>query len=115
MKGQVQPFSPWMNAGVSMKTEARRIPCCPFMVKGDFVYDAGGMRLLVCSPARDCSQIFRERDVDADPHFICPECGRLGQRMAELRPDQERYFTPEGTFIPPNVSRQESTAGEEQP
>jgi len=83
----------------------------PLMVKGDFVYDAGGMRLLVCSPARDCSQIFREREVDADPHFICPECGRLGQRMAELRPDQERYFTPDGIFILPNA--ESSHGGEE--
>jgi|GEM_PF-5992431 len=83
----------------------RSIACSadfPLMVKGDFVYDAGGMRLLVCSPARDCSQIFREREVDADPHFMCPECGRLGQRMAELQPDQERYFTKDGIFIPQN-------------
>lgn len=62
-------------------------------------YDDAGMRLLVCSPARDCSQVFREREVDADPHFICPECGRLGQRMCELDLDMERYFTGEGEFI----------------
>lgn len=33
----------------------------------------------------------------------CPECGRLGQRMEELHPDDERYFTPDGIFIPPKL------------
>ena len=61
----------------------------PFQVhKNGFVVDASGARVLVCSEDTDCTLRFNERDVDSDAHFMCPNCGRLGQRMVEARPDQ---------------------------
>lgn len=52
------------------------------------VYDANGDRVIVCSdePGLGCDLFYSERLVDADPHFICPKCGRLGQRMEEVSP-----------------------------
>jgi len=61
----------------------------PFRVnERGFVEDATGARMLVCSEDTDCAFRFSERAVDADAHFVCPSCGRLGQRMVEARPDQ---------------------------
>ena len=34
----------------------------------------------------DCPLRFSE--VDKDGHFMCPNCGRLGQRMVEASPEQ---------------------------
>lgn len=63
----------------------------PFTIRGNNVYDADGSRVIVCSEDRLCSRMFKEEKVDADWHFICPECGRLGQRCVELRPTYGAY------------------------
>jgi len=61
----------------------------PFHVNGaDFVIDATGSTVLVCSEETDCPLRFSEREVNKDGHFICPNCGRLGQRMIEASPEQ---------------------------
>jgi predicted RNA-binding Zn-ribbon protein involved in translation (DUF1610 family) len=61
----------------------------PFHVDArGFVEDATGSRVLVCSEDTDCTLRFNERAVDSDGHFMCPNCGRLGQRMVEARPEQ---------------------------
>ena len=61
----------------------------PFHVNGaDFVIDATGSTVLACSEETDCPLRFSEREVNKDGHFICPNCGRLGQRMIEASPEQ---------------------------
>ena len=61
----------------------------PFHVNGaDFVIDATGATVLACSEETDCPLRFSEREVNKDGHFICPNCGRLGQRMIEASPEQ---------------------------
>jgi hypothetical protein len=72
-------------------SEARAI--APFHVNAHgWVVDATGSRVLVCAGwcagDMDCPLRFNEREVDADGHFICPNCGRLGQRMVEATPEQ---------------------------
>lgn len=52
------------------------------------VEDATGSQVMVCSEDTDCPLRFNERSVDADGHFMCPNCGRLGQRMVEAIPEQ---------------------------
>ena len=52
------------------------------------VFDSRGQRVLVCSEDTDCPLRFSEPMVDSDGHFCCPDCGRLGQRMVEAKPDQ---------------------------
>ena len=44
--------------------------------------------VLACSEETDCPLRFSEREVNKDGHFICPNCGRLGQRMIEASPEQ---------------------------
>ena len=61
----------------------------PFHVNSaDFVIDATGSTVLTCSEETDCPLRFSEREVNKDGHFICPNCGRLGQRMIEASPEQ---------------------------
>ena len=61
----------------------------PFHVNAHgFVEDATGSQVLVCSEDTDCTLRFSEREVDKDGHFMCPNCGRLGQRMVEATPEQ---------------------------
>lgn len=61
----------------------------PFTVDSfGFVKDATGSRVLVCAEDSDCPLRFSERAVDANGHFTCPNCGRLGQRMVEAKPEQ---------------------------
>ena len=61
----------------------------PFHVNAQgFVVDAAGSRVLVCSEDTDCALRFNELAVDSDGHFMCPNCGRLGQRMVDARPEQ---------------------------
>jgi hypothetical protein len=66
-----------------MNTSYEAVP--PFTIKGDCVFDADGARVIVCSEERHCPRFYKESAVNADGHFICPECGRLGLRMVELR------------------------------
>jgi hypothetical protein len=71
----------------------------PFEIRGEIVFDATGSRVVVCSEDRDCSQAFKEEVIDSDGHFMCPECGRLGQRMVELRSTYGAYrMHPDGWF-----------------
>jgi hypothetical protein len=63
----------------------------PFAIRANCVFDAENSRVVVCSEDRVCSQHWKEEVVDADGHFSCPECGRIGQRMVELRPTYGAY------------------------
>ena len=61
----------------------------PFRVnESGFVEDVTGSRVIVCSEDTDCTLRFSEREAEKDGHFMCPACGRLGQRMVAARPDQ---------------------------
>jgi hypothetical protein len=51
------------------------------------VRDATGSLVITCDDEILC-MLFSEREVDKDGHFMCPKCGRLGQRMVEARPAQ---------------------------
>lgn len=57
----------------------------PFTLRNGFVFDADDSRVICCSQDDGCPRLWKEEAVDADPHFMCPDCGRLGQRMDELR------------------------------
>jgi predicted RNA-binding Zn-ribbon protein involved in translation (DUF1610 family) len=59
-----------------------------FQNSGGVVRDATGSRVIVCSWEGDCPLLFREIEVEKYGHFICPKCGRLGQRMVEATPEQ---------------------------
>lgn len=61
----------------------------PFRL-GDYnrVLDANGARVLACSEETTCPLRFAEPAVEKDGHFVCPNCGRLGQRMTEAAPWQ---------------------------
>ena len=63
----------------------------PISIVGNLVYDATGSIVLICDEDRQCSKVWNEIEINKDPHFICPECGRLGQRMVELRPTWGPY------------------------
>jgi hypothetical protein len=52
------------------------------------VVDATDSIVLVCSEETECALRFSEREVNKDGHFMCPDCGRLGQRMIEASPEQ---------------------------
>lgn len=60
----------------------------PFTTRGNEVYDANGDCVIVCcdEPEYGCDQFYSDRLVSADAWFICPRCGRLGQRMEEVTP-----------------------------
>jgi hypothetical protein len=60
----------------------------PFSLGKVFVLDATGSVVLACDEeATDCP-LFSEREVEKDGHFMCPVCGRLGQRMVEASAEQ---------------------------
>lgn len=46
------------------------------------VRDSTGSLVITCDYESLC-MLFAEREVEKDGHFMCPECGRLGQRMVE--------------------------------
>lgn len=71
-----------------MTTPNHQFEAVPPFTRGDYGYwlDATGDLVLVCSNDGDCQKRYAEDKVDSDPHFICPECGRLGQRMEEYQP-----------------------------
>jgi hypothetical protein len=45
--------------------------------------DADGDRVITCDESFPPCDFYKEKMVDSDTHFICPKCGRLGQRMVE--------------------------------
>jgi hypothetical protein len=44
--------------------------------------DSTGSLVITCDDEILCT-LFSEREVEKDGHFLCPKCGRLGQRMVE--------------------------------
>ena len=46
------------------------------------VRDSIGDIVITCDDEILCT-LFSEREVEKDGHFMCPKCGRLGQRMVE--------------------------------
>jgi len=60
----------------------------PFTRSGQFVTDATGSRVLVCGDWGICQALYNEFAVDEEGFFICPICGRLGQRMIEATAEQ---------------------------
>lgn len=60
----------------------------PYEANGRCVFDSKGSRVIVCDEETDCTLRFAEDKVDADPWFMCPNCGRLGQRMVEASLEQ---------------------------
>lgn len=68
----------------------------PFRITdAGLVIDANGSTVLACSEVTDCPLRFAEREVEKDGHFICPNCGRLGQRMVEATPEQCGIINPD--------------------
>jgi hypothetical protein len=51
------------------------------------VRDSTGSLVITCDDEILC-MLFSEREVEKDGHFLCPKCGRLGQRMVEATPAQ---------------------------
>ncbi len=45
--------------------------------------DADGDRVITCNDECPPCTLYKENAVDADGWFMCPKCGRLGQRMQE--------------------------------
>jgi hypothetical protein len=45
--------------------------------------DADGDRVITCNDECPPCALYKEKMVDADAWFMCPKCGRLGQRMEE--------------------------------
>ena len=50
--------------------------------------DAGGDRVITCADECPPCTLYKEKMVDADAWFMCPKCGRLGQRMEEASHSQ---------------------------
>jgi len=60
----------------------------PFVgAERNHVRDSTGSFVITCSDESLC-MLFSEREVDNDGHFMCPRCGRLGQRMVEATATQ---------------------------
>ena len=79
----------------------------PLDVSGPMVKDATGANVLICSEDRECGTFWNEKQIDVDPHFICPTCGRLGQRMVEIPKTYGAYHLhPDGWYrlFSPNVA-----------
>jgi len=51
------------------------------------VRDSTGSLVITCSEESLCL-LFSEDEVEKDGHFMCPKCGRLGQRMVEATATQ---------------------------
>ena len=55
----------------------------PYQIAGrGYVRDSTGSIVITCDDEILC-MLFSEREVEKDGHFMCPKCGRLGQRMVE--------------------------------
>lgn len=71
-----------------MESEAK----APFRIEGDLLRDANDRVVLRCSEMDElegelqiCSKLWNSEFIDANPHFMCPVCGRLAIRMTEAR------------------------------
>jgi hypothetical protein len=66
-------------------------------------------RLLHCGTqfTSGCGNFYNESDIDKDPHFICPKCGRLGLRMEEYNQQskQKEPIYPMATITDSNERR----------
>ena len=85
----------------------------PLTITDKQVFDATGSIVLVCDEDNPCGGVWAEREVNKDPHFLCPICGRLGQRMDELKPTWGPYFLhPNGWYMlyPPNQIHHDGAA-----
>ena len=94
--------TPHLAAGRAARRCSARFP---FRIVGERVYDATGSIVLVCDEDTHCGGVWAEREVNKDPHFTCLNCGRLGQRMEELKPTWGPYYLhPDGWYMlyPPN-------------
>lgn len=74
------------------------IPVYPLRIESGRVIDATGTCVLACSADTDCPMRFSEREIEKDGHFMCPNCGRLGQRMVEATPAQCGITEPEAEY-----------------
>jgi hypothetical protein len=78
-----------VKAGTKMgPSVASKLAIPPYTGHLDHVTDSTGATVIVCSWEGDCLLRFNEREVEKDGHFMCPNCGRLGQRMVEATPEQ---------------------------
>jgi hypothetical protein len=60
-------------------------PKRPLWSDGQWVLDADGKRVVTCSGmfTESRCELWDAAFIDANPHFMCPKCGRLGIRMEE--------------------------------
>lgn len=61
----------------------RRFETAPHLV-----VDLDGAVVLACSDDTSCKARYSDHFIADHPHFMCPECGRIGLRMVEATPDQ---------------------------
>ena len=52
------------------------------------VTDSDGDLVITCDDECPPCTLYKEKMIDADAWFMCPKCGRLGQRMEEASPRQ---------------------------
>lgn len=66
-----------MNEGVKAKE--------PLRSDGHWVRDADGKIVVTCSELfqENRCELWDAAFIDANPHFMCPKCGRIGIRMEE--------------------------------
>ena len=75
-----------MNLDSHQLTEGVK-PNGPLTSDGQWVRDADGQIVLTCSELfpEDRCELWDPTFIDANPHFMCPKCGRIGIRMEEAR------------------------------
>jgi len=71
------------------RCSARLLAVEPFTVDAyGKIIDADGDRVITCNEEIPPCTLYKEKLVDADAWFMCPKCGRLGQRMEYASPQQ---------------------------
>jgi ribosomal protein L37E len=78
-----------MKKPIETNTLARH----PFHLSGKFVKDAENSTIITCVEDSTCL-LFSQDEVEKDGHFMCPKCGRLGQRMIEATAKQCGFAKP---------------------